>query len=313
VASEAAGKAQEASRPVDFVKKVGRGRTLSQDLSAPEARAAFAALLDGAFAPAQLGAFLQALRIKELTAEELDALAAVFRERGPSLPPLAGAHTLVLNLASDTARKGGLASLLVGVVRSAPVLSGNRASFDGTFALARALDPGLPVAACDDLVPGLAALAEVRAQLGFRSCLHTAEKLVNPWPASPLLLGISHKHYALRMAGALRSLSLRGRILLGNHGTPDLVLHKETETVSAGPEGIREETVSPADLGLSLASDVYSLGRFKEWEAWLKDPKGAGRALEDVVAYHEAVFLWAAGAAADPAAGLALARRAAGD
>lgn len=326
VASEAAAKAQEASRPVDFVKKVGRGKTLSQDLSASEARAAFAALLDGAFAPVQFGAFLQALRIKELTPGELDALAAVFRDRGPALPPLAGAHTVVLNLASDTARKGGMASLLAaarlrrhgvsaGIVRSAPVLSGNRASFDGTWALIRAFDPDplLPVAACDDQIPGLAALGELRGQLGFRSCLHTAEKLVNPWPASPLLLGISHRHYALRMAGALQSLGLSGRILLGNHGTPDLVLHKETGIVSAGPDGIREEAVSPADLGLALASDVYSLGRFKEWEAWLKDPKGAGRALEDVIVYHEAVLLWAAGAVPDPAAGLALARRAAGD
>lgn len=326
MATDAAAKGQEASRPVDFVKKVGRGRTLSQDLTASEARAAFAALLDGAFAPAQLGAFLQALRIKELTREELDALAAAFRDRAPSQPPLAGAHTLVLNLASDTARKGGMASLLAaarlrrhgvsaGIVRSAPVLSGNLASFEGTWALVRALDPGppLPVAACDDLVPGLAALASLRGQLGFRSCLHTAEKLVNPWPASPLLLGISHKHYALRMAGALQSLGLRGRILLGNHGTPDLVLHKETEMVVAGPEGIREETVSPADLGLALASDVYSLGRFGEWERWVKDPGGAGRALEDVVRYHEAVLLWAAGAVPDPAAGLALARRAAGE
>lgn len=331
MATEAGAKAQEASRPVDFVKKVGRGKTLSQDLSASEARAAFAALLDGAFAPVQLGAFLQALRIKELTREELDALAAAFRDRGDrgvSLPPLAGPHTLVLNLASDTARKGGMASLLaaarlrrhgvsVGIVRSAPVLSGNVSSFDGTWALVRALDPGHdllpPVAACDDRVPGLSALAGLRGQLGFRSCLHTAEKLVNPWPASPLVLGISHKHYALRMAGALQSLGLRGRILLGNHGTPDLVLHKETVMVAAGPEGIREETVSPADLGLALSSDVYSLARFKEWEAWLKDPKDAGRALEDVVRYHEAVLLWAAGAVPDPAAGLALARRAAGE
>ncbi len=83
--------------------------------------------------------------------------------------------------------------------------------------------------------------------------------------------------------------------------------------VSAGPDGIREETVSPADLGLAPTSDVYSLARSGEWGAWLKDPKGAGRALEEVVRYHEAVFLWAAGAAPDPAAGLALARRAAGD
>ena len=51
---------------------------------------------------------------------------------------------MVLNLASDTARKGGMASLLaaarlrrfgvgVGVVRSAPVLSGNRPPSTGPW------------------------------------------------------------------------------------------------------------------------------------------------------------------------------------
>lgn len=321
MASQEAGvkDAKEAASAVDFVKKVGRGKTLSQDLSAAEARRAFELLLAGGFSPAQFGAFLQALRIKELTQEELDALADVFRSRLPAVPPLAGPRTLALNLASDTARKGGLASLLAaarlrrsgvsaGVVRSEPVLQKNRASFDDSLALARAADPDLPVLSCSELVPGLAALDALRGELGFRSCLHTAEKLVNPWPRSPVLLGISHKHYALRMAGSLAAMRLDGIILLGNHGTVDLVLHKETEMVRVTGGAITEARVSPSELGLALASDVYSLARFKEWGAWLKDPKGAGAALEQVILYHQAVFLWAAGAAPDPAAGLALAR-----
>ena len=249
-------------------------------------------------------------------------------------PPPPGPPDLVLNLASDTSRKGGLASLpaaallrrmgvAVGVVRSEPVLSGNRASFELSLDLARRIDPGIDgaVIRCADLVPGLGAMDALRGELGFRSCLHTAEKLVNPWPSAPLLLGISHRHYALRMAGALSSLGMRGRILLGNHGTVDLVLHKETALVAAGPDGIREESVSPASLGLSLSSDVYSLGRLGEWTDWLRDPgalfaagpggsagAGGSGALRDVILYHAAVFLWCAGAAPDPAAGLAMAR-----
>src|SRR3954469_1621103 len=102
-------------RPVDFVKKVGRGKTLSQDMSFEESRSAFTALLEGAFSPAQLGAFLQALRIKELTQDELNALAEVFHGRTRlDERTLAGDRTLVLNLASDTGRKGGLAALLAG-------------------------------------------------------------------------------------------------------------------------------------------------------------------------------------------------------
>ncbi len=348
---------EAASRPVDFVKKVGKGRTLSADLTNAESRIAFNLLLDGAFHPAQAGAFLQALRIKELTQDELDGLADVFRSRLVVQPALTGSKTLVLNLASDTQRKGGLASLLaahllrrfgvgVGIVRSAPVLQRNRASFEDTWELAKLLDPAGPLFAaagqdgpiapapvltdCAALIPGLADLDDLRSHLGFRSCLHTVEKLVNPWPASPMLLGISHKHYALRLAGTLAAQGLRGKILLGNHGTIDLVLHKETELVSVGaavnagtatttvPQ-IREETVSPADLGLELSSDVYSLGKFSQWREWLlamagpdaaQAPEARDNGLRRAVQYHLAVLLWAAGAAENPKAGMAAVRSA---
>jgi anthranilate phosphoribosyltransferase len=324
------------SRPVDFVKKVGRGKTLSQDLTPEESRVAFASLLDGAFSPAQTGAFLQALRIKELTQDELDGMMAVLFARMEKRAPLSGDHTLVLNLSSDTARKGGLVSLLAarllprfgvgaGVIRSEPVLSKNRKSFDETWALGDALEARLPkrdaavqspgghaaapsliAVDCAELIPGLSKLDEVRGDLGFRSCLHTAEKLLNPWPASPLLLGISHKHYALRLAEAMRTLGLRGKILLGNHGTVDLVLHKETELVSVDENGIREESVSPADLGLHPSPDVYSLARLPQWREWLAARE---RGLWDALLYQLAVFLWAAGAARDPSEGLAAASR----
>lgn len=350
---------EAASRPVDFVKKVGKGRTLSADLTAAESRIAFNLLLNGAFHPAQAGAFLQALRIKELTQEELDGLADVFRSRLAIQPPLMGSRTLVLNLASDTQRKGGLASLLaahllrrfgvgVGVVRSAPVLQRNRASFEDTWELAKLLDPAgslFPAAGqhgsiapapvltdCAGLISGLADLDDLRSQLGFRSCLHTAEKLVNPWPATPMLLGISHKHYALRLAGTLATQGLCGKILLGNHGTIDMVLHKETELVSVGaaanagaataavPDSVvREEKVSPADLGLELSPDVYSLGKFPQWREWLlamagptaaEAPEARDNGLRRAVQYHLAVLLWAAGVAESPKAGLAAARSA---
>jgi anthranilate phosphoribosyltransferase len=344
-AQSASAKAQPAPRPVDFVKKVGKGRTLSADLTPSESRDAFAMLLDGAFLPVQAGAFLQALRIKELTQAELDGLAGTFRDRMATMPPLSGRHTLVLNLASDTQRKGGLASLLaahllrrfgvgVGVVRSTPVLQKNSASFDDTWDLARSLDPSGPLfptadaaasapalSECGALIRGLASLDEIRSQLGFRSCLHTAEKLVNPWPASPMLLGISHKHYALRLAATLAHQGLAGKIVLGNHGTADLALHKETEYVSveAGTGAVREGSISPAELGLEPPSDVYLLGRFPQWRGWLEAMAAGGDApeaaqardngLRKAVQYHLAVLLWAAGAAETPAAGLAAAKR----
>lgn len=317
---------------VDFVKKVGKGKTLSQHLSLDESRRAFTKLLNGDFSPAQAGAFLQALRINELSQEELNGLVEVFISRTRLLPELIGDRTLVLNVASDTARKGGLVCLLaaqllrrfgisVGLIRSTPVLSGNRESFEKTFALAQLLDTELgpfskgdslapaPVV-CDtsSLVQGLADLDALRGELGFRSCLHTAEKLVNPWPRSRMLLGISHQHYALRLGGTMATFGLEGRILLGNHGTVDLVLHKETEMITVQAKEVKEEALSHAGLGLEMAPDVYSLAKFPQWHEWLVESRDNG--LIRAVQYHLAAFLWMAGLVPTVAAGLAASRQA---
>lgn len=313
-------------RPLDFVKKVGKGKTLSQHLTAEESREAFEALLDGRFTAAQAGAFLQALRIKELSQDELDALAHVFRKRTSLLAPLSGEKTLVLNLASDTARKGGLVSLLaahllrrfgvgVGLIQSTPVLSGNRMSFDTSWSLAPILDQtetmGMGSSAVvpkvvdtGSLVMGLSSLDALRGELGFRSCLHTAEKLVNPWPSSPMLLGISHQHYAFRLAGTMASLGQEGWIILGNHGTVDLVLHKETAIVTMQANQVQEGKTVPAELGLDLSPDIYTLANFPHWEAWLETPRD--KRVMRAVHYQLAVFLWAAGVAKDARAGLTL-------
>jgi anthranilate phosphoribosyltransferase len=231
-----------------------------------------------------------------------------------------------LNLASDTPRKGGYASLLaaamlaaegtpVGVVRSEPVLSRNRASWDLTWDLVRAHGgtppqgdgccdfPHAPAALCvleaNDLVPALRNLRKVRGELGFRSCLHTAEKLLNPWADKPLVLGISHRHYADRLADHLARRGMTAKIVLGNHGTTDLILHKETEVWEVLPGGAaRTAFFHPDELGLKPDASVYSLGFFARWGEELARP-GFG-ALGPVLDYHLAFFRYVTGAVSHP-------------
>ena len=306
---------RETLTPVAYIRKVGRGKTLSSDLDIDEAREAFTQLLNGRFTEAQAGAFLQALRIKELTQGELDGLMEAMAVGAQSFAPLLPSPSvkLVINLASDTPRKGGYASLLAarllsargiptGVVRSDPMLSGNTESWDGTWDLIRngpmaGVTEGSPLpSAMDvyDLIPALRSLRKIRSELGFRSCLHTAEKLVNPWPEKPLVLGISHRHYAERLAANMQRRGMTGKIVLGNHGTPDLILHKETEIWEVLPGGeIRMIHVHPGDLGLQPDSGVYSLGFFPKWGEELAR-EGFG-ILGPVLSYHMAFLRYAAG------------------
>ena len=296
----------------DYIRKVGRGKTLAKDLTGPEAVDAFAQLLKGHFTPAQAGAFLQALRIKELSAEELDGLMLVF-SGGKSLS--ASPAGLALNLASDTPRKGGYASLLaaaglahnglsVGVIRSEPMLSRNSESWESTWRMFGAAFPAnLEIVHVYNLLPELQKLEPMRNELGFRSCLHTAEKLVNPWSNRPVVLGISHRHYAERMAENLRKRKLRGKIVLGNHGTPDLVLHKETEILEVLADGsLRTLHIRPADFGLAPDPGVYAVGFLPEWpKEWAKPGRGA---FGPVLRYHLAFLRYAAETVPDLASGM---------
>ena len=200
----------------------------------------------------------------------------------------------------------------MGVVRSEPILSLNRASWDGTWALITETgcearcdgDQHPPASLCvveaHDLAAPLRRLRTIRAELGFRSCLHTAEKLLNPWADKPLVLGISHRNYAARMCDHFARLGRTARILLGNHGTPDLVLHKETEVLEVLPGGaIRMVTFHPEDLGLVPDTSLYTLGSFAAWATeWVRP--GHGR-LGPVLDYHLAFFRYVIGASSGAA------------
>jgi hypothetical protein len=189
----------------------------------------------------------------------------------------------------------------VGVVRSEPVLTGNRASWEDTWRLAQGLSNGgmTAVVSTDDLAPRLRILARIRSELGFRSCLHTAEKLLNPWADKPLVLGISHRHYAERMSDHFARRGMQAKIVLGNHGTPDLVLHKETEVWEVLPGGAtRTLTFNPGELGLEPDASLYSLGSFAQWETEL--PKPGHGALGPIIEYHKAFLRYAAGLSPHP-------------
>jgi hypothetical protein len=232
------------------------------------------------------------MRIKELSQDELNALVETLSEA--ILPPLLfgeGGPELTLNLASDTGRKGGLMALVsLGwlskqglsslALRSDPVLTGNTRSFSESWLLAQALANeatsqasirgDLQSQACSDLLPHWNSLNAWRSELGFRSCLHTGEKLLNPFPKTPLVLGISHRQYAERMAITLAGQGQRGFIVLGNHGTPDLVLHKPTEVLEITASGLTKEwLIDLAAWGLTPPSEIYSVARLPEWSTWM--------------------------------------------
>jgi anthranilate phosphoribosyltransferase len=73
------------------------------------------------------------------------------------------------------------------------------------------------------------------------------------------------------MAITLAGQGQRGFIVLGNHGTPDLVLHKPTEVLEITASGLTKEwLIDLAAWGLTPPSEIYSVARLPEWSTWMR-------------------------------------------
>jgi anthranilate phosphoribosyltransferase len=275
-----------------LIKHVGRGKTLARDLSPAQAEEALARILRGEFSPAQLGAFLQALRIKETNAQELIHASlgcAPFFVDLSSFPlePAAEEFPLVINLGFDTARKGGVVSLLAAaLLRRAqlakPLVMWEPAinfvephSMEFTRTVLRShawLAEGVcPEVAVQELCPPWKDLREVREQIGFRSILNTLEKILRPWSTSPVVVGISHDTFSERLCHVLYGLGApRGAVIQGNHGTCDLKLgEKPTEITVWNREDVRDTLVETHNLGLALDPEVHLVSKMAEWSTWI--------------------------------------------
>ncbi|MBI4754576.1 MAG: DNA-binding protein YbiB [Betaproteobacteria bacterium] len=211
--------------PAHILRRLARAADEPPDLSADEAQALFAAMLDDAIPDLELGALLYALRLKGTTTEELAGFVQALESRTTALaapdhnalpvviPSYHGARSqpnLMPLLAMMLARLdvpvlvhatlepyGGVSSAAVfrqlGVLPSATPGQANEALARDRLAL-------VPTTL---LAPGLARLLRLRAQLGMRTCAHAMAKVLDPFRGGSLRLVPASRP---RDADALREL-----------------------------------------------------------------------------------------------------------
>jgi anthranilate phosphoribosyltransferase len=258
-----------------FVKIVGRGEKLARHLSREEAAEAVIELLDGLGTPAQVGAFLVAMRVKSESAEECVGFTLGARERFEP-PALAPGGSVDVGAPHDgrvrTAPLTWLAALVTAAGGVAAVASGTprlptkhgvgvhevleslgleplAAGAAGRETLSRL---GLAYQPVERWFPRWEALRPVREELGLRTLLSTVEKLLNPCRADHAVVGIFHKTYLVRLGEALRHLGLqRAVVVQGPEGGVVPSVRRKTAIAWAGPEGVVEDSIDPAALGLS--------------------------------------------------------------
>lgn len=301
------------------------------DLAEKEAEEAMATIMEGQATPAQIGAFLAALRLKGETVAEVTGFARAMRARATRLETR---HSVFI----DTCGTGGdgagtfnisTAAALVVAACGLPVAKhGNRSvsshcgSADVLEALGVAVDLTPERAArCLDEV-GLAFLfaptyhramrhaAGPRREIGIRTVFNLLGPLCNPAAAPVQVVGVYDGQLVETVARVLGRLgSRRAFVVHGSDGLDEVTVTGPTLVAELADGAVRTYTFDPKEVGIPYARLADLQGGDAATNAAIIRAVLEGEAgpRRDIVLLNAAFALVAGGLAADVAEGLALA------
>jgi len=251
----------------EFIAKIAKGPKVAKDLTWDEAKRAMRAIIEGDATPAQVGAFLMAMRIKTESVTELASMTATVRSYVTPVP--IPQELGVVDLPSYAGKQDTFhalaAAAIVAASAGASVLMHGDDGIPGRAGNAGVLKAlGLPI----DMEPKVAAEAvtrhgfayldialyhppvyrflEMRNELGVRNVFHPIARLLNPARASSQVVGLSHPPHFEKTAEVLRMLGcLRALVVSGVEGDPELSIAALTRALE-----LRDDRITP----LSFAS-----------------------------------------------------------
>ncbi len=259
-----------------MLKEVLNKLVARRDLSAEEAEGAMNEVMSGEATPAQIAAFITALRMKGETVEEITACAKVMREK---VVPIAlktrnvidtcgtgGDKSNTFNISTATALVAAAAGLAV-------AKHGNRSvsSQCGSADVLKELGVNLEISpqkmgACIDTVgigflfapllhPAMKYAIGPRRELGLRTVFNILGPLTNPAGAKLQLLGVYDARLTAVMARVLGKLgSERAMVVHGGDGLDELTLSGPSKVAEYHNGAVTVCTVAPEDFGLNSAS-----------------------------------------------------------
>ncbi len=319
------------------------GRLMARaDLSATEASAALAEILDGNATSAQIAAFAMGLRMKGETVDEMAALVRTMLEFAePVVVPSSHSGADLV----DTCGTGGdrshsinvstIAAFVVAGAGARVVKHGNRAatsrsgSADVLEALGVVIDLGPDgVVRCVEeagigfcFAPRYHAASRhaipTRRELGVSTVFNFLGPLANPARPRRQLVGVSDPNMALKVAGVLHANgALRALVVYGHDGLDELTTTTTSTVVDVDADGhMSTYDIDPTSLGLTGATGVDLQGGDAATNAVFvgRVLAGASGPHRDIVVLNAGAALVAAGLADNLAAGVALASAAIDD
>ncbi|MSO97834.1 MAG: anthranilate phosphoribosyltransferase [Rhodospirillaceae bacterium] len=299
-------------------------------LSEAEAESAFEAIMSGGCTPAQIAAFLMALRVRGETVAELTGAARIMRAK--AVPVNAPADAIdTVGTGGDASGSYNISTAVAFVVAGCGVCvakHGNRAVSSKTGAADVLAALGVNLDAAPELIElaitrakvgfmfaqkhhsAMKYVAPVRGELGLRTIFNLVGPLSNPAGTKKQLLGVFAHKWIVPMAETLGRLgSTRAWVVHGSDGLDELTTTGASFVAELNNGQVRTFDVTPEDAGLPRAEAAALKGgdAGHNAQALLKVLAGEKNAYRDIVLLNAAAALIVAGKAADLRAGAALA------
>jgi anthranilate phosphoribosyltransferase len=304
------------------------------DLDADTARVAMAEILEGAASPAQIAAFIVALRMKGETVTELDGMVQAMLDASTRVEiDTDGPVIDVVGTGGDRAHTINVSTLSAVVVAGAGgrvCKHGNRAASSacGAADLLEALGVAIElgpdgVARCVEEAgigfcfapryhPAMRHAGPSRRDLGIPTAFNILGPLSNPGRVRRSLIGVADLRMAERMAGVLHANgSERALIVHGGDGLDELTTTGPSSVVELQADGaVTTWSVDPDALGIRRVDREDLVGGDAATNAELARRVLAGEAgpHRDIVCLNAGAGLLVAGLVPDLPAGLEAAR-----
>jgi len=301
-----------------LIARAADGHALTQ----PEAEQAFDIMMSGNATPAQMGAFLMALRVRGETVDEIAAAARTMRAKSLKVTAPADAVEAVGTGgdASGSFNISTAASFVVAGAGRKVAKHGNRAfsSKSGAADVLTALGvnvecdlklveyaiskAGVGFMMAPRFHSAMRHVAGVRVEVGTRTIFNLLGPLSNPAGIKRQLIGVFARKWIVPLAETLGRLgSERAWVAHGSDGLDEITTTGPTHVAELRDGKVREFEVTPEDAGLARARPEDLKGGTPQENAAAMRALLDGKTgpLRDVVALNAAAVLVVAGAAAD--------------
>jgi len=255
----------------------------NQDLTSDEARSAMREIMSGEATPAQVAAFLVALKKKRETVEEVTALAETMREFSRRIRPrVEGCLLDTCGTGGDRTKTFNVSTTCAFVIAGAGVSvakHGNR-SFTSQCGSADVLERlGLNLNMSPEIVehsieqlgvgfmfapnfhPAMKNVSTIRREVGVRTVFNILGPLTNPAGANTQLIGVYDQNLLKPMCQAAHNLGADAVMtVFGLDGTDEISISNKTILARTQNGNIVEDEIEPEDFGIKRAASSEVAG-----------------------------------------------------